>query len=86
MRDPLRPSHPSVEDLRRTARRRVPGFAWDYLEGGCHAELNLTRNTAELREVRLLPRYLKDFEGADLSTDLLGRHWAAPFGVAPIGL
>ncbi len=77
---------PSVEHLRRRAARRVPRFAFEYLEGGCNAEVNLQRNTNELREVRLMPVYLQNYPGAKLETELFGKTYAAPFGVAPIGL
>lgn len=80
------PRVPSIEHLRERARRRVPRFALEYLEGGCHAEVNLRRNTEEIRDIRLRPRYLRDYPGADLSTELFGEAYAAPFGVAPIGL
>ena len=42
--------HPSVEFLRERARRRMPHFAFEYLEGGCFSEVNLRRNTEEIRE------------------------------------
>lgn len=64
----------------------MPSFAFEYLEGGCHSEINLARNTRELREVQLRPRYVGDYGGAQLATELFGRTWSAPFGVAPIGL
>jgi len=80
------PHHPSVEGLRARARRRIPRFAFEYLDGGCNEDVNLARNTAELREVRLEPRYLGPHGGADLRTELFGQVWDAPFGVAPIGL
>lgn len=77
---------PSIERLRERTARRLPGFVLDYLEGGCHSEINLRRNTDEIREVRLTPRYLGEFGGADLRTELFGEVYEAPFGVAPIGL
>ncbi len=77
---------PSVEHLRERARRRVPRFALEYLEGGCNSEVNLRRNTEEIREVRLRPYYLREFPGADMRTELFGTSYQAPFGVAPIGL
>jgi L-lactate dehydrogenase (cytochrome) len=80
------PSHPSVDGLRDRARRRIPRFAFEYLDGGCNEDVNLARNTDELREVRLEPRYLGAHGGADLRTGLFGETWDAPFGVAPIGL
>ena len=45
--------YPSVELLREKARRRMPGFAFDYLDGGCNEDINIARNTRELREVQL---------------------------------
>ena len=78
--------YPSIEHLRAKARRRVPRFAFEYLEGGCFSEINLRRNTEEIREVRLNPWYLRDYAGAELKTELFGQTYAAPFGVAPIGL
>ena len=76
----------SIEFLRERAWRRVPRFAMEYLEGGCHTDLNLRRNTEEIRNVRLRPFYLRDFPGADLRTRLFDVEYDAPFGVAPIGL
>jgi L-lactate dehydrogenase (cytochrome) len=78
--------YPSIQFLREKARRRMPRFAFDYLEGGCLDEVNLQRNTAELREVRLRPHYLRSYSGATLETTLFGQTYAAPFGIAPIGL
>jgi len=78
--------YPSIEHLRERARRRVPRFAFEYLEGGCFSEVNLRRNTEEIREVRLQPWYLRDYAGADLRTEIFGQTYEAPFGVAPIGL
>jgi L-lactate dehydrogenase (cytochrome) len=64
----------------------MPGFAFDYLEGGCFSEVNLRRNTEEIRQIQLRPYYLRDYPGSDLITELFGKTYAAPFGVAPIGL
>ena len=77
---------PSIDHLRERARRRVPRFAFEYLEGGCFSNLNLRRNTDEIRDVRLVPRYVQDYPGSDLRTEILGITCEAPFGVAPIGL
>lgn len=80
------PRYPGTDDLRKQARRRIPRFALDYLEGGCNEEINLHKNTAELREVELKPFYLVPHAGADLKTELFGQVYDAPFGVAPLGL
>lgn len=84
--EPIDPELPSVEHLRERARRRMPRFAFEYLDGGCNAEVNLRRNTEEIRRVQLQPEYLRDYPGADLSVELFEQRYAAPFGMAPVGL
>ena len=86
MKRPYDPKYPSIEDLRSAARRRVPRFAFEYLDGGCNEDVNLARNRAALRDVTLRPEYLVDYAGADLRTELFGHVYDAPFGVSPVGL
>jgi L-lactate dehydrogenase (cytochrome) len=78
--------YPSVSDLRKKAMKRIPKFAFEYLDGGCNDDVNLHRNTAELREVQLIPQYLRKFNGANLKTKIMGIEYDAPFGISPIGL
>ena len=80
------PSYPSIEDLRLKARKKIPKFAIEYLEGGCNEDISLHKNTNELRKVEMKPRYLVPFRGADLKTELFGYKYDAPFGISPIGL
>ncbi len=86
MADPFNSEYPSVEHLREKARRRMPRFALEYLEGGCFSEINLRRNTDEIRQIKLRPYYLRDYAGSNLETELFGKTYAAPFGIPPIGL
>lgn len=79
-------SYPAIDDLRERARRRIPRFAFEYLDGGCNEDVNLYKNTAELREVELKPYYLTPHAGSDLRTELFGHTYDAPFGIAPVGL
>ena len=51
--------YPSVTDLRLKAQKKIPKFAFEYLDGGCNEDINLHRNTSEIREVQLKPNYLK---------------------------
>ena len=79
--------YPSVEiDLREKARKRMPRFAFEYLDGGCNEDVNLHKNTEELRRVELVPRYLAPNSQADMRTELFGHTYSAPFGIAPVGL
>ncbi len=84
--DEIDSRYPSIEHLRERARQRMPRFAFEYLEGGCNSEVNLRRNTEEIRQVQLKPWYLRDYAGSDLRTELFGKTYDAPFGISPIGL
>jgi L-lactate dehydrogenase (cytochrome) len=77
---------PSVDDLRDRARKRIPRFAFEYLDGGCNEDVNLHRNTADIRKIELVPQYLTEHRGSDMRTELFGHTYDAPFGIAPVGL
>ena len=77
---------PSVDDLRTRAQQRIPAFAFEYLDGGCNEDVNLLRNTSEIRDVELIPQYLSKHRGSDMSTEIFGHVYDAPFGIAPVGL
>ena len=83
---PYNTKYPSVEDLREKAKKKIPQFAFDYLDGGCNEDVNLWRNTKEIREIQLIPRYLKNNQKPHIKTKLFGETYDAPFGIAPIGL
>ena len=80
------PSYPAIEDLRAKAKKRIPKFAFEYLDGGCNEDISLSKNTQELRKVEMKPRYLVPFRGANLKTELFGHEYDAPFGISPVGL
>jgi len=78
--------YPDISYLRERARERIPRFAFEYLDGGCNDEVNLRRNTEEIRERRLRPQYLRKAGAPDTRTTLFGHTYDLPFGIAPIGL
>ncbi|EID74412.1 alpha-hydroxy acid oxidase [Imtechella halotolerans] len=78
--------YPSIDDLRKRAQKKIPKFAFEYLDGGCNEDVNLHKNTSQLREVELLPYYLNKHTKSDMRTELFGRTYSAPFGIAPVGL
>lgn len=78
--------YPSVDDLRTKAQKRIPKFAFEYLDGGCNEDVNIHRNTSEIRSIQLKPHYLRNFNGSNLKTKLFGIEYDAPFGIAPVGL
>ena len=50
--------YPSVNELRERSKKKVPKFAFEYLDGGCHDDVNLKRNTQRIRDIELKPKYL----------------------------
>lgn len=78
--------YPAIDDLIKKAKRKIPRFAFEYLDGGCNEDVNLHKNTAELRAVELIPYYLQNYKPSDLRTELFGHVYDAPFGIAPVGL
>lgn len=78
--------YPSTDDLIRKARKKIPKFAFEYLNGGCNEDVNLYKNTSELREIELQPFYLAKHAPSDMKTELFGHVYDAPFGIAPVGL
>ncbi|HEX9826320.1 MAG TPA: alpha-hydroxy acid oxidase [Flavobacteriaceae bacterium] len=78
--------YPSIDDLRNKAKKRIPKFAFEYLDGGCNEDVNLHRNTSDIRDIQLKPQYLRNFNGSSLKTRLFGIEYDAPFGIAPVGL
>jgi L-lactate dehydrogenase (cytochrome) len=79
-------SYPSIDDLRKKAKKKIPKFAFEYLDGGCNEDVNLRKNTSDIREVELKPTYLVPRKDVSLKTTLFGHEYDAPFGIAPIGL
>ena len=75
-------NYPSIDDLIRKAKKQIPRFAFEYLDGGCNEDINLIKNTAELREVELRPTYLSEHISSDMKTELFGHVYDAPFGIA----
>ncbi len=58
--------YPSIDDLRIKAQKKIPRFAFEYLDGGCNEDVNLYKNTEELRSVELKPLYLSKHHGSDM--------------------
>lgn len=75
-----------IADLRELARRRVPGFAFEYVEGGSDDESTLRGNRSAFERLRLLPDTLIDTSARHLRTHILGTPAGAPLVIAPTGL
>jgi (S)-mandelate dehydrogenase len=74
------------DDFRLEARRRLPKFVFDYVDGAAEDGLCLRRNRADLDALTLTPQVLRDTTVVDTSVEVFGTRWKVPFGIAPMGL
>ena len=65
MKSKINYKFPSVEDLRKKAKSKIPKFAFEYLDGGCNDDVNLRKNTDRIRDIELKPKYLVDYKKPD---------------------
>jgi (S)-mandelate dehydrogenase len=75
----------NAEDYRLAARRALPRFAFDFIDGGAGDESCLRRNASDLEAVTLMPRVLRDTNALDTGLEVFGSRWKQPFGVTPTG-
>ena len=77
---------PALDDLMEAGRCRLPRLVRDYLDGGAGDESSLERNRRALETIRLLPRYGRDVADRTTVSEVFGRSYAMPLGIAPVGL
>ncbi len=76
----------SASDYREAARRRLPRFLFDYVDGGANAEQTMKANIADLNQGNLRQRVLKNVSGLSLATEWFGQASALPVIIGPVGL
>lgn len=75
----------NIDELRAIARRRVPNFCFEYVEGGSDDEVTLKRNRSVFEEIAFVPRTLVDVSRRSQTIELFGKPSAAPFMIGPTG-
>lgn len=73
-------------EARDRARRRLPRFLFDYIDGGAGDETTQAANVEDLAKISLPQRVLTGVSNPKLETTLLGQTWRLPFGFGPVGL
>ena len=76
----------SIAKIRSLAKSRIPGYAYEYLSGGCITDSALRQNRNALDQIFLEPKYLKPAKEPNLNCTILGQQYDLPVGIAPIGL
>lgn len=77
---------PGIDDLERRAGKRIPHFAWEYLASGTGDDRAVQNNLDGMARVQLVPQLLKGMLEPSIETELFGVRYAAPIGIAPVGL
>lgn len=75
----------SVDEMRVAAKRRVPNFCFEFLDGGAEDEVTLKRNRSVFSDIGFKPRSLVDISQRHIDTTILGQHSASPFLIGPTG-
>ncbi|WP_440057131.1 FMN-dependent L-lactate dehydrogenase LldD [Pseudomonas fragariae (ex Marin et al. 2024)] len=76
----------SASDYRAAAKRKLPRFLFDYIDGGAYAEHTLRANGSDLADISLRQRVLKNVDNVSLETRLFGESLAMPIILSPVGL
>ena len=76
----------SASDYRAVAKRKLPRFLFDYIDGGAYAEHTLRANVSDLSSISLRQRILKNVDNLNLNTTLFGEQMAMPIILSPVGL
>lgn len=76
----------SLADFEQAARRHLPAPIFAYISGGCERDSALRGNEAAFADYEWVPRVFISTSHRTLSTTLLGETWAAPVGIAPMGV
>lgn len=70
----------AATDYREAAKRKLPRFLFDYLDGGSYAEMTLRNNVGDLSSLALRQRILKNVADLSLETELFGERWPCRSG------
>src|SRR6478735_9502141 len=77
---------PALDDFEIAARRHWPPPVFAYVSGSVEDNRSFQDNRAAFDEIGFVPRVLVNVSKATTRTTLFGREYAAPFGVAPMGI
>ena len=78
--------YPSIADLRKLSKRKIPYFAFEYLDSGTGSEYGVKENRYRLDQVRFLPEILHGELNYDLTQKFMGKTYDLPIGIAPVGM
>lgn len=76
----------SLDDFERAARRHLPRPIFGYIAGAVENGATLRENRSVFDEIGFIPRNVTDVSQRSTALSLFGHEYAAPFGIAPMGI
>ncbi len=74
------------DDYRYLAKKRLPRFLFEYIDGGANNQDTLAANINDFRHFKLKQHVMRDVGDIDTSTSLLGHKSSMPLALAPVGM
>jgi L-lactate dehydrogenase (cytochrome) len=75
-----------LDDFEAAARKHLPRPVFGYVSGAAETNASLSDNRKAFGELGFVPRVLIDISNGSQETPLFDRTYAAPFGIAPLGI
>ncbi|WP_184695644.1 alpha-hydroxy acid oxidase [Rhizobium leguminosarum] len=75
-----------LDDFEPKAKRHLPKPLYGYISGGSETNASLRKNVEAFQAYAFRPRILQDVSKRSTETTLFGQTYAAPFGIAPMGI
>ncbi|MBO1012624.1 alpha-hydroxy-acid oxidizing protein [Achromobacter sp. SD115] len=76
----------SLDDFEAAAKRRLPRPIFGYVAGAAEDNQSLRGNRSAFAQYSFSPRVLVDVSRRTQQTEIFGRRYASPFGIAPMGI
>ncbi|WP_331353240.1 L-lactate dehydrogenase [Cellvibrio sp. UBA7671] len=76
----------NIDDYRTLARKRLPHFLFEYIDGGAFSEATLHNNQSDLQQIAIRQRVLRDISSISTKTTLFGQTFSLPLGLSPVGI
>ncbi|WP_448211898.1 alpha-hydroxy acid oxidase [Colwellia sp. MEBiC06753] len=75
----------NVNDLKCSAKKKLPKAVYDYLEGGAEDELSLFNNKQAFNRYQLMTRVLTPSPSINLASQIMGMEVDLPIYISPVG-
>ena len=76
----------NIDDYRILAKKRLPKYLFEYIDGGAFSETTLRNNIGDLQQIGIRQRVLRDISRVSTESSLFGKSYKLPVVLAPVGI